>query len=91
MGKLTFISMKAPNKDAWKWVVSSRRDIFVLLSNIAPYLFIKRVQADLLIKYCDDSLAKKSDWWSKEECYLALRRLNRRGRAQDNGLHKFKN
>ena len=66
------------HKSSYLWSVQSVIDVYYLLTSIEPYLYIKRLQAKLVIDFCKAKVLK--GWFDEEvECYNKLKKLNMRG------------
>lgn len=89
VGTIGCVVRKAPQKDCYKWRVSSASAITVARL-LLPYLRVKRRQAEMLIAFQDEALWTKGtgagtcvpddEWQRRQELYTDIRALNRRGR-----------
>lgn len=78
MGTICVRSYKN-SKDVYMWRVGARIDIYVLLSTILPFLFIKKAQAELLVEYCGKKIAET--WLNEASYYEKLKKLNKQGKG----------
>jgi hypothetical protein len=59
-------------KQNWRWELSSKKDILVLLEDIRPYLIEKADQADIVMAYCRGDIDGET---ASKNCKL-LKRFN---------------
>ncbi len=81
----------------WRYSIRAKDDVKMVIEKIRPFLFVKKANADLAIRYFEECPSRRGQYLSeevlakKEQFYVAMRKLNgiadspattkRRGRA----------
>jgi len=76
---------KPPQRPSRQWTLRNGRRVHEFLTNIYPYLQVKKAQADVVMEYVEsfsqNSLRNETVWAQKRVFYDKIRKLNRRGMA----------
>jgi hypothetical protein len=95
VGHFSFSEKTSMDKDYWRWLVTNKKDIKMVLTYLLPFLKVKVNQAKIMIEFCNlpnRKVGRKKNGtfrkvysesyfnWIKDKFVVPLRNMNKKGK-----------